>query len=229
MKGLTPWDAARRTAARSWPMLLRAPPPRITMPPMPILAQRRPASGSGAGTLQKQSCAASRRSDHEASSEGALGLGDVDGDGEPAVGRCGGRRLLRRLDDLLRRAPERAERRQRDDEETRPDAEVMACHGCPSSYHRTRPGARTAVRQGATGTRRRRRGRPPSPPRTRALRPACRSGRLAAPTRSRRRQARRSARRTAPAAATRGRRCPPDARRGQPTRSSRTRWLQRRR
>ena len=53
------------------------------MPPMPILAQRRPASGSGAGTLQKQSCAASRRLDHEASSEGALGLGD--GDGEPAV------------------------------------------------------------------------------------------------------------------------------------------------
>ena len=52
------------------------------MPPMPILAQRRPARGSGAGTLQKQSCAASRRLDHEASSEGALWLGDGDGDGD---------------------------------------------------------------------------------------------------------------------------------------------------
>ena len=63
-------------------MLLRAPPPRITMPPTPRRANLRPADGFVAGTLQKTSCAASRRFDHPASSEDAGGLGEVVGAGE---------------------------------------------------------------------------------------------------------------------------------------------------
>ena len=65
-------------------MLLRAPPPRMTMPPTPMRAYFFPTSGLVAGTLQKTSCAASRRFDQPASSEGADGLGDGDGTGEEA-------------------------------------------------------------------------------------------------------------------------------------------------
>ena len=52
------------------------------MPPTPRRANLRPADGFVAGTLQKTSCAASRRSDHPASSEGAGGLGEVVGASE---------------------------------------------------------------------------------------------------------------------------------------------------
>ena len=60
-------------------MPLRAPPPRMTMPPTPRRANFLPASGSVAGTLQKTSWAASRRFDQPASSDGAGGLGEVVG------------------------------------------------------------------------------------------------------------------------------------------------------
>jgi hypothetical protein len=52
------------------------------MPPTPILAYLRPADGFVAGTLQKTSCAASRRADQPASSDGAGGLGEAVGDGD---------------------------------------------------------------------------------------------------------------------------------------------------
>ena len=55
------------------------------MPPTPLRAQRRPCNGSVAGTLQKTSCAASRRLDQPASSEGVGGLGDGDGAGDSAT------------------------------------------------------------------------------------------------------------------------------------------------
>lgn len=63
-------------------MLLRAPPPRITMPPTPMRANFLPASGSVAGTLQKTSCAARRRLDQPASSDETGWLGDVVGPGD---------------------------------------------------------------------------------------------------------------------------------------------------
>ena len=130
MKGLTPCGAALSTAARSEPILLRAPPPRMTIPPMPLRAQRRPASGLRAGTLQKTSCAASRRLDQPASSDGAGWLGD-------AVGRrrrcgdgrgVGGGALAGRLGRALRRAAERGGRRRRDGDENERPAEGMASH-----------------------------------------------------------------------------------------------------
>ncbi len=55
------------------------------MPPTPMRANFLPASGLVAGTLQKTSCAASRRFDQPASSDEAAGLGDVTGSGDAAM------------------------------------------------------------------------------------------------------------------------------------------------